>query len=327
MVEKRPKTFKGSKPVVKKAAAKKPVAKKAPVKKTVKESSPKKTSPVIEKADLVSIPVQTVEGPISKPDVQETPVSGVAEPASLPAQAVEQPSPEVVSTEPASISTQLSDGSPAIPEIPAIAEKSQEEVSLSNESNSSPNNETPSAETSSVPPFTPQFESTQDDQPMPKKRRVLLIVSIFVVLLLLIIIAIFGYLYISKKSSIPFLNNDVVHVKHVPVSPTAVTPTPTPTKAVDRTAYDIEVLNGSGKSGEAGKVQTLLTSENFIVSDTGNANRYTYTQTVIQAKKTVNQDFLKELRNVLSQSYTVASTSSVLESSSSADVVVTVGRE
>jgi hypothetical protein len=314
MIEKRPKTFKGSKPAVKKTAVKKTMVKKAPVKKIVKKSSPKKTSPVIEKAELVPMSVQTVEEPISEPTVYEEPKE-------------EQPQPASVQPEPSPIQSVQAEETVQTPENSPIKEDTSEEKAISqdNENLAAGNNELP--ETSSVPPFTPHFENLQDDEPLPKKRRVLLIVGIFVALLVLIIIAIFGYLYVSKKSSIPFLGNDVIHVKHVPVSPTAHTPTPTPTKIVDRSAYDIEVLNGSGKSGEAGKVKTLLTGENFIVSETGNAKRYTYTETVIEAKKTVSKDFLKELRTVLSQNYTVASTSSQLESSSSADVVVTVGRE
>lgn len=315
MVEKRPKTFKGSKPAVKKTAARRPAIKKAPAKKVVK-NSPKKTAPVIEKEELVSISVQTIEEPISDASIHEEIKEGQSAPIESSSTPIQSESTGTES-EQTSIESESEIETTPVSEDVSSTEESPEDTSISSEK--------AMQGTSSVPPFTPHFENSQDNEPMPKKRRVLLIVIVFIVLLLLIIAAIFGYLYVSKKSSVPFLGNDVVHVKHVDVSPKPATPTPT--KAVDRTAYDIEVLNGSGKSGEASKVKTLLTGENFIVSDTGNADRYTYTETIIEAKKTVDKSFLTELKNVLSQDYVVASTSSLLNSSSPADVVVTVGRE
>jgi hypothetical protein len=75
-------------------------------------------------------------------------------------------------------------------------------------------------------------------------------------------------------------------------------PTPTP-NSVDKSAFNILVLNGSGIAGEAANVQTLLTDEDFSVSDIGNAETADFTTTQILYKEDINKEFLDELEKVL----------------------------
>lgn len=103
--------------------------------------------------------------------------------------------------------------------------------------------------------------------------------------------------------------------------------TPTPTVGeVDIEGYTIRVLNGSGKTGEAGKVRTTLETEGFEISSTGNADKSTYEETVIQARKDVPAAVLKKLRDVLSKSYVLAS-NITLNGDDEDDIVIIVGSE
>ncbi len=115
------------------------------------------------------------------------------------------------------------------------------------------------------------------------------------------------------------------------------TPTPTPTTSVatpaasaspsatvDLTKYTVNILNGSGIVGEAGKVKDLLTIAGFKVGTTGNATTYDYTKSVIKAKSTVGATFLVKLSTSMGKSY-LMDTNQVLATSSASDVQVIVG--
>jgi len=106
----------------------------------------------------------------------------------------------------------------------------------------------------------------------------------------------------------------------------AATPTPTvtvePTQAVvDLTKYEIEILNGSEVTGEAGKQKDSLEAAGFTVSSVGNADNSDYTDTIIKAKASVDSAFIAKLKSVLSNTFTVGTVQSL---SSDADVPVQV---
>lgn len=107
------------------------------------------------------------------------------------------------------------------------------------------------------------------------------------------------------------------------------TPTPEPTATptpVDVSEYSVSVLNGSGKAGEAGKVETLLEEAGFTVGNTGNASRYDYSSTVVQVREDVPQEVVAQIESALSENYTVEVGESLPENSTF-DVVVTVGSD
>ncbi|MBI4080139.1 MAG: LytR C-terminal domain-containing protein, partial [Candidatus Levybacteria bacterium] len=87
---------------------------------------------------------------------------------------------------------------------------------------------------------------------------------------------------------------------------TAVVPTeaPSPTeKVLDLSLYSIRVLNGSGVSGQAAKVQQVLEDDKFTVASIGNAEKSDYTETVIQVKKTVSKEYIQKLKDLLKDYY------------------------
>lgn len=111
-----------------------------------------------------------------------------------------------------------------------------------------------------------------------------------------------------------------------PTETTESTPMPstTPSSTLDLSKYPINIMNGSGTAGEAGKVKTLLTGGSFSVSATGNASSYGFTKTVIKAKVDVPAAFVTQLSTLLSKSY-VLDTNQTLATSSADEVQVIVG--
>jgi len=101
-------------------------------------------------------------------------------------------------------------------------------------------------------------------------------------------------------------------------------PSPRPVKSEDLTRYTVNILNGSGIAGEAGKVKTLLTTAGFKVGTTGNASTYDYTKTVIKAKSTVDASYISALSAALGKTYAVDTVQS-LENVSTDTVQVIVG--
>lgn len=115
--------------------------------------------------------------------------------------------------------------------------------------------------------------------------------------------------------------------KPTPTPTPAPTPTPTPDVSVlDKKTLTIQVLNGSGISGEAGKMKTLLEEKGYTVEDTGNAPAYDYETTEIQVKED-KQEFLSLLTQDLKESYSLSSTAATLEEDVPYDVRIIVGKE
>lgn len=107
----------------------------------------------------------------------------------------------------------------------------------------------------------------------------------------------------------------------------SVTPSEAPTpEAVAKDAYTVEILNGSGIAGEAGRAQELLESGEFKVDSTGNAENYDFEETVIQAGSDVDEAWIELLRDELGKQYSVKSGVTKLETGASeSDIVVIVG--
>ena len=234
-----------------------------------------------------------------------------------------------VATPPASPEVSLS---PAKEEEPKPIETvSQEPVPTT----SPPQTATPDL-SPTLPPsaFTVQTnESEISSKPEGGKRR--FGVYFFVVALLSFILGLgamatvsyFGLINLSlPKFSVP----TGVHMPAFLGTKPTPTPIPKPTAAptaasVNLQQYSIDVLNGSGVTGEAGKVKTSLTSDGFKVDSTGNAANSNFTKTEIAAKKSVSQDYLSKLEDELNKTFVVDTTVATSSDSSTTDVSVTLG--
>lgn len=111
------------------------------------------------------------------------------------------------------------------------------------------------------------------------------------------------------------------------------TPTPKPTvnpidkaTGLDRSELAIEVQNGSGTAGVAGKAADLLRNLGYRIAATGNAPNFDYANIVIDVKPG-KSSFLTLLKNDLLANYTIGTTSATLSASASADAVVIVGKQ
>ena len=98
------------------------------------------------------------------------------------------------------------------------------------------------------------------------------------------------------------------------------------TEETDLTSYTIRVLNGSGQIGAAGDASDVIEGAGFEVTDTGNADNYEFTDTIVQAKDSVDSSALDTLVDALSGEYSV-DTGDTLEDSEDYDIIVTVGSE
>ncbi|MBI4089162.1 MAG: LytR C-terminal domain-containing protein [Candidatus Levybacteria bacterium] len=117
------------------------------------------------------------------------------------------------------------------------------------------------------------------------------------------------------------INEEKINVVTLSPTPTVVTE---PTKVIDLSKYEIKILNGSGVDGEAGRQKGNLETEGFTVASVGNADNSDYTDTVIQAKKEVDKEFLDKLKSVLATSFTMGETET-LTVDSSTPVIVIIG--
>ena len=104
-------------------------------------------------------------------------------------------------------------------------------------------------------------------------------------------------------------------------------PTPT-TVAVDFSKYKVQILNGGGVAGEAGKAQGYLEAVGFKSFKTGNASTFTYTDTEVSLKKDTPDEVFAQVKTALEKYYTgVVKTDKALPDSSEFDLQVTVGKK
>ncbi len=152
------------------------------------------------------------------------------------------------------------------------------------------------------------------------------IILLCLVALLLVALAA-GTILNSERDKLSFMNRNNKPRETVVLSPTqAPTATPVPAE-VDKKTLKIEVQNGTGESGVAGKMKNLLVEKGYEGTiETGNADNYDYTETVLKIKKT-KIGIQKELETDLSDDYTLSKSVENLEDDSDYDVVVIVGAE
>lgn len=173
-----------------------------------------------------------------------------------------------------------------------------------------------------------EFGSFINENIVPPKRKsnnLAFFIMVVLVTFLIGLLAIGGFYYFSGNK-MPDLNLNFSLQKPTPTAiPTAV-PSPT-AKPADLSAYNIKILNGSGKTGEAAKVKSALTAAGFKVGDIGNADASDYTKTTISAKNEVNKDFLQKLTTTLSESYILEEKIEKLSDVNTSDVIITIGSE
>lgn len=114
-----------------------------------------------------------------------------------------------------------------------------------------------------------------------------------------------------------------------PNETTEETPTPTPTVvALDLSKYKVQILNGGGVAGEAGKVQGYLQTAGFKDFKTGNASAFNYTDTQVTLKKDTPEEVFTKIKTELEKYYTgVVKSDKTLDEKSEFDLQVIVGKK
>jgi hypothetical protein len=143
-------------------------------------------------------------------------------------------------------------------------------------------------------------------------KKIIIILSLLIFIVLLII-----------GGKILFLpSSDQINPK-ASILPTS-TPIAIPTINFD--SLKIQVLNGSGISGEAAKITNLLSQNKFKVAKTGNASNYDYIKTEIQVKDSVLPHIIDLLTKSISSDYTFEVSSTKLSQTSEYDIVIISGK-
>lgn len=153
-------------------------------------------------------------------------------------------------------------------------------------------------------------------------------VVLLIILILLLVGAVVGGVLYYRKGVTNLPAQPVVQETPKPTeAQLSVTPTQTP-NATDLKTLSLNILNGSGKVGEASKAKDLLLKAGFSSDKvkTGNADNYNYKETVVSLKKDLDNSVFTAISDSLKDSYVVKKGDD-LENSSSYDITITVGSE
>jgi LytR cell envelope-related transcriptional attenuator len=107
-----------------------------------------------------------------------------------------------------------------------------------------------------------------------------------------------------------------------------VTPEPEEVEEVDLATLKVQILNGSGIAGEAGKASTLLEAEGFKKAATTNAASFDFVDTEVQLKSTVPNSVFEEIKAALEKNYKgVSKVTRAISASESYDIIITIGEK
>ncbi len=111
-----------------------------------------------------------------------------------------------------------------------------------------------------------------------------------------------------------------------PTASTTTTVIPTATPTINFDSLKIQVLNGSGISGEAAKVTGLLSQNKFKIADTGNAINYDFVKTEIKIKKSIPNSVTDLLLKSLEKEYIATISATKLDDSDEYDIKIITGK-
>jgi hypothetical protein len=146
------------------------------------------------------------------------------------------------------------------------------------------------------------------------------IVLIFLILLLVGVVAGGLYYFNSRVNPTTVIENENA------VEEEQVEQTPTPTVAeVELDTLKVNILNGNGTAGEAGRVKETLEGVGFKEFTSGNAANYNYTSTEISMKDSVPESVFTKIKESLTKTYIVEKSETKLGADSSYDIVIIIG--
>jgi len=142
------------------------------------------------------------------------------------------------------------------------------------------------------------------------------------VLVALVIIGFGGmYYYRSQIPAAP--ETAVVPTPQPEVEEPVSTSPPEPKKEANLSKLSVEVLNGSGVAGAAGRVRDILEKGGFQNIEVGNAGSSAHRDTTVSMKEGIADSVLDVIEKLL-DAYTVVS-GDVLDEDGQVDIIITVG--
>lgn len=166
-----------------------------------------------------------------------------------------------------------------------------------------------------APTFSPSLEDLENAgaKTIQLSWKIILIVVLIVVAIILAIVFVGGGS--SKPKVIPSPS---------PVASIVLTPAPSVVVASPNNAdFTVQVLNGSGTAGLAGKFSAKVEGLGFQVTGTGNADKFDYAKTIIRAGSAVPEGVLTNLKTILPKTVL----DETLTSSNSANLVIILGKD
>lgn len=133
---------------------------------------------------------------------------------------------------------------------------------------------------------------------------------------------------ITYFSGVSKLDNAIVTPSPVAVEKEVVEtiPTASPSSTIKRSEIKLQVLNGSGIAGLAGKAKTYLEDLGYLDVAVGNATKSDFTDSVVSVKNT-SKEFSEAVIADLSKNYSVAKETETLSTTSKYDFVITLGNK
>jgi hypothetical protein len=164
------------------------------------------------------------------------------------------------------------------------------------------------------------FESRRERAVVDNRKKAPKMLIPIIIILLLVVGGVGAYFVMNKNASTPETTENVS-----PTSAPIDEPEPTE-EEIDLKEYKIMVINGTEVAGEAGKLKTTLTDAGFDVTSVGNADKTTYTKTIIQAKSTVKAGFIEKLKSEISGTYEIGTDETLDdEDENNVDVKIIIG--
>lgn len=165
------------------------------------------------------------------------------------------------------------------------------------------------------------FESRRERAVVDNRKKTPKILIPIIIILLLVVGGVAAYFFMNKNAS----TTDTTEASTSPTTAPIDEPEPTE-EEIDLKEYKIMVINGTEVAGEAGKLKTTLTDAGFDVTSVGNADKTTYTKTIIQAKSSVKKGFVEKLKSEISGTYEVGSNETLDdEDDNNVDVKIIIG--
>lgn len=170
------------------------------------------------------------------------------------------------------------------------------------------------------------YQKARESSVMPEisvhKGRPMASILVWAVVTILVALVTGGILFAAAKKTSPL----ALFARPTPTPTPTLAPTPTPTPAeVDKTSFEIRVLNGGGTPGAASKMKNFLEDLGYTVSGTGNTDEYTYEMTEIHGKEAM-RDAIVNLQADLKETYVLGAVETDLSASASSDIEVIVGK-